>query len=61
MLTPSSPLHGMQIGFTGIACGAAMAGLRPIVEFMTFNFSLQVTHLVPKFAAPLPQVAPFLH
>ena len=28
-------------GFTGIAVGAAMAGLRPIVEFMTFNFSLQ--------------------
>jgi pyruvate dehydrogenase E1 component beta subunit len=27
-------------GFTGIAIGAAMNGLRPIVEFMTFNFSL---------------------
>jgi pyruvate dehydrogenase E1 component beta subunit len=27
-------------GFTGIAVGAAMNGLRPIVEFMTFNFSL---------------------
>jgi pyruvate dehydrogenase E1 component beta subunit len=27
-------------GFTGIGIGAAMAGLRPIVEFMTFNFSL---------------------
>lgn len=27
-------------GFAGIAIGAAMAGLRPIVEFMTFNFSL---------------------
>lgn len=27
-------------GFTGIGVGAAMAGLRPIVEFMTFNFSL---------------------
>lgn len=27
-------------GFSGIAIGAAMAGLRPIVEFMTFNFSL---------------------
>jgi pyruvate dehydrogenase E1 component beta subunit len=26
-------------GFTGIAIGAAMAGLRPIVEYMTFNFS----------------------
>ena len=28
-------------GFTGLAAGAAFAGLRPIVEFMTFNFSLQ--------------------
>ncbi len=27
-------------GFTGIGIGAAMAGLRPIVEWMTFNFSL---------------------
>jgi pyruvate dehydrogenase E1 component beta subunit len=27
-------------GFTAIGIGAAMAGLRPIVEFMTFNFSL---------------------
>ena len=27
-------------GFTGLAVGAAMAGLRPIVEFMSFNFSL---------------------
>lgn len=29
-----------ECGFTGIGIGAAMAGLRPIVEFMTFNFSL---------------------
>ena len=28
-------------GFTGLAAGAAFAGLRPIVEFMTFNFSMQ--------------------
>lgn len=28
-----------ETGFSGIAIGAAMAGLRPIVEFMTFNFS----------------------
>lgn len=27
-------------GFTGLAIGAAMLGMRPIVEFMTFNFSL---------------------
>jgi len=28
-------------GFAGIGVGAAMAGLKPIVEFMTFNFSMQ--------------------
>ena len=28
-------------GFTGMAVGAAMDGLRPIVEFMTFNFAMQ--------------------
>lgn len=29
-----------EIGFTGIGIGAANYGLRPIIEFMTFNFSL---------------------
>jgi pyruvate dehydrogenase E1 component beta subunit len=29
-----------ELGFTGIGIGAAMNGLRPIIEFMTFNFSL---------------------
>jgi len=29
-----------ESGFTGVGVGAAMMGLRPIVEFMTFNFSL---------------------
>jgi pyruvate dehydrogenase E1 component beta subunit len=29
-----------ELGFAGIAIGASMNGLRPIVEFMTFNFSL---------------------
>jgi pyruvate dehydrogenase E1 component beta subunit len=29
-----------ELGFSGIGVGAAMKGLRPIVEFMTFNFSL---------------------
>ncbi len=29
-----------ELGFAGIATGAAMNGLRPIIEFMTFNFSL---------------------
>ncbi|RCN42552.1 Transketolase, pyridine binding domain protein [Ancylostoma caninum] len=30
-----------EMGFTGLAVGAAFAGLRPICEFMTFNFSMQ--------------------
>lgn len=30
-----------EAGFTGLATGSAMAGLRPICEFMTFNFSMQ--------------------
>src|SRR5580658_3840687 len=34
-------------GFAGIGVGAAMAGLKPIVEFMTFNFAMQaMDHLV---------------
>ncbi|VDM53261.1 unnamed protein product [Angiostrongylus costaricensis] len=30
-----------EMGFTGLAVGAAFAGLRPVCEFMTFNFSMQ--------------------
>ncbi len=34
-------------GFAGLATGAAMAGLKPIVEFMTFNFAMQaIDHIV---------------
>jgi len=29
-----------EAGFTGLAVGAAMAGLKPIIEFMTFNFAM---------------------
>src|SRR3982751_4967056 len=29
-----------ELGFAGIGVGAAMNGIRPIIEFMTFNFSL---------------------
>ncbi len=28
-----------ELGFAGLAVGAAMTGLRPVVEFMSFNFS----------------------
>jgi len=38
-------------GFTGIAVGAAMAGLRPIVEFMTFNFAMQAIDQIINSAA----------
>ncbi|MCI2398636.1 pyruvate dehydrogenase complex E1 component subunit beta [Aliiroseovarius subalbicans] len=34
-------------GFTGLASGAAMGGLRPVVEFMTFNFAMQaIDHII---------------
>lgn len=36
-----------EMGFAGLAVGAALAGLRPICEFMTFNFSMQaIDHIV---------------
>ncbi len=38
-------------GFTGIAVGAAMNGLRPIVEFMTFNFAMQAMDQIINSAA----------
>lgn len=38
-------------GFTGIAVGAAIAGLRPIVEFMTFNFAMQAFDQIVNSAA----------
>lgn len=40
-----------EAGFTGIAVGAAMQGLRPIVEFMTYNFSLQAIDQIINSAA----------
>lgn len=41
-------------GFAGLAVGAAFAGLRPIVEFMTFNFAMQaMDHLVNSAAKML--------
>jgi len=40
-----------EMGFAGIACGAAYKGLKPIVEFMTFNFSMQAIDQVINSAA----------
>ncbi|MEJ8573180.1 pyruvate dehydrogenase complex E1 component subunit beta [Microbaculum marinum] len=38
-------------GFTGLGVGAAMAGLKPIVEFMTFNFAMQAMDQIINSAA----------
>ncbi len=36
-----------EYGFAGLGAGAAMGGLRPVVEFMTFNFALQaIDHII---------------
>merc|ERR1740117_2021369 len=36
-----------EMGFTGMAVGAGLAGLRPVCEFMTFNFSMQaIDHVI---------------
>jgi pyruvate dehydrogenase E1 component beta subunit len=42
-----------ELGFAGIAVGAAMSGLRPVVEFMTFNFSLVAIDQVINSAAKM--------
>lgn len=42
-----------ELGFAGIGVGAAMNGLRPIVEFMTFNFSLVAIDQIINSAAKL--------
>ena len=40
-----------EAGFTGIGIGTAMAGLKPIVEFMTFNFAMQAIDQIVNSAA----------
>jgi len=43
-----------EYGFTGLGVGAAFAGLRPIVEFMTFNFAMQaIDHIINSAAKTL--------
>lgn len=42
-----------ELGFAGVGVGAAMLGLRPIVEFMTFNFSLVAIDQVINSAAKM--------
>lgn len=41
----------LQAGFTGIAVGSAFAGLKPVCEFMTFNFAMQAIDQIINSAA----------
>src|ERR671921_2428134 len=43
----------VELGFSGLGVGAAMAGLRPVVEFMTFNFSILATDQIINSAAKM--------
>jgi pyruvate dehydrogenase E1 component beta subunit len=43
-----------EMGFAGMACGAAYAGLKPVVEFMTMNFAMQaIDHIINSAAKTL--------
>ncbi len=46
-----------ELGFTGIAVGAAMNGLRPIVEFMTWNFAILAADQIINEAAKILQMS----
>ena len=46
-----------ELGFAGIAVGAAMNGLRPIVEFMTFNFAILAMDQIINHAAKMYQMS----
>jgi len=42
-----------ELGFAGVGVGAAMVGLRPVIEFMTFNFALLALDQIVNSAAKL--------
>ena len=42
-----------ELGFAGVGVGAAMAGLRPVIEFMTFNFALLALDQIVNSAAKM--------
>jgi pyruvate dehydrogenase E1 component subunit beta len=42
-----------ELGFAGLGVGAAMGGLRPVIEFMTFNFSILATDQIINSAAKM--------
>src|SRR3982750_3480506 len=43
----------VELGFAGLGVGAAMAGLRPVIEFMTFNFSILAADQIINNAAKM--------
>ena len=46
-----------ELGFAGIAVGASMNGLRPIVEFMTWNFAILAADQIINSAAKMLQMS----
>ncbi|MBX3101654.1 MAG: pyruvate dehydrogenase complex E1 component subunit beta [Bacteroidetes bacterium] len=46
-----------ELGFAGVGVGAAMAGLRPVVEFMTWNFALLAIDAIVNSAAKMRQMS----
>ena len=46
-----------EMGFAGVGIGAAMVGLRPVIEFMTFNFSLVAIDQIVSNAAKIYQMS----
>src|SRR5690606_36184721 len=46
-----------EMGFAGVGVGAAMVGLRPVIEFMTFNFSLVAIDQIVNNAAKIHQMS----
>jgi len=46
-----------ELGFTGIAVGASMNGLKPIVEFMTWNFAILAADQIINSAAKMMQMS----
>jgi len=51
MRVVDSPIS--ELGFAGLGVGAAMTGLRPVIEFMTFNFSILALDQVLNHAAKM--------
>ena len=48
-----------ESGFCGLAVGSAFAGLKPVCEFMTWNFAMQVNDPCSEIDRPIDQDLPF--